>query len=136
MAKLRILTAVALLTGVFATAGAQNLDMEGTQPVADGSKPMRGLRPFLDRVRDSGIGLIGMKAGRYLAGRRILGWSDPKAFDSHYSKDFLASGLSPFQRSYAFVLAHGLDAVNADMQSLAHLEENVAAVAASPKYFA
>ena len=43
MAKLRILTAIALLTGVFATAGAQNLDMQGTQPVADGSKPMRGM---------------------------------------------------------------------------------------------
>jgi hypothetical protein len=90
---------------------------------------MAELRPFLDRVRASGIGLIGMKAGRYLAGRKFLGWGKPDAFDEHYSEGFLASGLSPFQRSYAFVLAHGLDAVNADMQSLAHLEENVAAAA-------
>ena len=42
MTKLRILTVIALLTGFLATAGAQNLDMEGTQPVADGSRPMRG----------------------------------------------------------------------------------------------
>ena len=44
--------------------------------------------------------------------------------------------LSPFQRSYAYVLAHGLDAVNADMQSFAHLSENVAAAATSAQYFA
>jgi len=100
------------------------------------SPPMVGLRPFLDRVRASGIGLIGMKAGRYLAGRKFLGWGKPDAFDGHYDERLMASGLSPFQRSYAFVLAHGLDAVNADMGSFAHLEENVAAVAASPDLFA
>jgi aryl-alcohol dehydrogenase-like predicted oxidoreductase len=48
----------------------------------------------------------------------------------------MASGLSPFQRSYAFVLAHGMDAVNADMQVFAHLEENVAAAATSANHFA
>ncbi len=45
------------------------------------------------------------------------------------------SGISPFQRSYAYVLAHGLDAVNADMQSFAHLEQNVTATASSSTYF-
>jgi hypothetical protein len=44
--------------------------------------------------------------------------------------------LSPFQRSYAFVLAHGLDAVNADSQSIEHLHENFTAAATSQNYFA
>jgi aryl-alcohol dehydrogenase-like predicted oxidoreductase len=100
------------------------------------SPPMKGLRPFLDGVRESGIGLIGMKAGRYLAGRKFFGWGKPDAFDEHYDASFMASGLSPFQRSYAFVLAHGMDAVNADMQVFAHLEENVAAAATSANHFA
>lgn len=104
--------------------------------IASGSRPMVELASVLDRARASGMGLIGMKAGRHLAGRWFFGGSDPDAFDEHYSAGFLASGLSPWQRSYAFVLAHGLDAVNADMQSLAHLQENVAAAASSSRYFA
>jgi hypothetical protein len=43
MAKLRKLTFIALLAGAFATASAQNLDMQGAQPVADGSRPFRGM---------------------------------------------------------------------------------------------
>ncbi len=43
MATLRKLTLIALLAGAFATANADNLDMQGTQPVADGSRPMRGM---------------------------------------------------------------------------------------------
>lgn len=103
--------------------------------ILPGSAPMRELRPFLDRVRASGIGLVGMKAGRYLAGRKFIGWGKPDAFDEYYEPSFLASGLSPFQRSYAFVLGHGLDAVNADMQSFAHLAENVAAAALTERHF-
>ena len=45
------------------------------------------------------------------------------------------ANLSEFQRSYAYVLEHGLDAVNADMQSLAHLRENFVAAATSRTYF-
>ena len=101
-----------------------------------GSKPMADLQPTLAKARAAGIGLVGMKAGRYLAGRRFLGWSNPDAFDEFYSESFLRSGLSPYQRSYAFVLAHGLDVVNADMQSLAHLQENVTAAVSSSTYFA
>ncbi len=104
--------------------------------ILPGSAPMSGIRPFLDRVRNSGIGLIGMKAGRYLAGRKFLGWGKPDAFDEYYDAPFMESGLSPFQRSYAYVLAHGLDAVNADMQSFAHLEENVTAASTSSAHFA
>jgi len=101
-----------------------------------GSKPMAELQPVLDGAREAGIGLIGMKAGRYLAGRKFLGWGKPDAFDDYYDAALLKSGLSPYQRSYAFVLGHGLDAVNADMQSLAHLRENAAAAADSGRYFA
>jgi aryl-alcohol dehydrogenase-like predicted oxidoreductase len=104
--------------------------------ILPGSKSMLGLQPLLARARDSGIGLIGMKAGRYLAGRKFLGWGKPDAFDRYYDQKLLVSDLSAFQRSYAYVLAHGLDAVNADMQSLPHLRENVTAAATSSEYFA
>jgi aryl-alcohol dehydrogenase-like predicted oxidoreductase len=103
--------------------------------ILPGSAPMSGITPFLDRVRESGIGLIGMKAGRHLAGRKFLGWGKPDAFDDYYDERFMKTALSPFQRSYAYVLAHGLDAVNADMQSFAHLEQNVTAAASSSTYF-
>jgi aryl-alcohol dehydrogenase-like predicted oxidoreductase len=98
------------------------------------SAPMAALQPVLDGARASGMGLIGMKAGRHLAGRRILGWERADAFDEFYDDKLLASNLSAFQRSYAFVLAHGLDAVNAHMRSLAHLHENFVAAATSPEY--
>jgi len=101
-----------------------------------GTPPMPALRPLFDRARKSGIGMIGMKAGRFLAGRKFLGWGKPDAFDEHYDSRFLAANLSPFQRSYAYVLEHGLDAVNADSQSLSHLAENFAAAATSTRYFA
>jgi aryl-alcohol dehydrogenase-like predicted oxidoreductase len=100
------------------------------------SKPMAELRPALDRARAAGIGLIGMKAARHLAGRWLgFGPDRPAAFDAHYDAKFLQAPLSPFQRSYAFVLAHGLDAVNADSQSLQHLRENFTAAATSDSYF-
>jgi aryl-alcohol dehydrogenase-like predicted oxidoreductase len=104
--------------------------------ILEGSPPMAALQPQLARARNSGMGLIGMKAGRYLAGRKFLGWGKPDAFDEFYDERLLASELSPFQRSYAFVLAHGLDSVNADMQSFAHLQENAVAAANSQTYFA
>lgn len=107
-----------------------------SKTVLPDSPNMRGLRPLLDRARKAGIGLVGMKAGRYLAGRRFLGFGNPTAFDEHYDAKLLDSGLSPFQRSYAFVLEHGLDVVNADMQQLAHLHENFVAAATSKTYVA
>jgi hypothetical protein len=101
------------------------------------SKPMADLRPSLDRAREAGIGLIGMKAARHLAGRWFgFGPDRPAAFDSQYGSKLLEAPLSPFQRSYAFVLAHGLDAVNADSQSMPHLRENFVAAATSERYFA
>ncbi len=101
------------------------------------SPPMQQIRPTLDSARAAGIGLIGMKAARYMAGRWMgFGPDRPKAFDDHYDAKFKKAPLSPFQRSYAFVLAHGLDAVNADSQSIEHLRENFAAAATSHTYFA
>jgi aryl-alcohol dehydrogenase-like predicted oxidoreductase len=104
--------------------------------ILEGSPPMLALQPLLARARESDMGLIGMKAGRYLAGRKFLGWGKPDAFDGFYDPKLLASKLSAFQRSYAFVLAHGLDCVNADSQTLEHLQQNVAAAATSSDYFA
>lgn len=105
-----------------------------TKGILAGSPPMAELQPTLARARQAGIGLVGMKAGRHLAGARFIGWARPDAFDRHYGPKLLASDLSPFQRSYAYVLAHGLDVVNADMQSVAHLRENAVAAAASSHY--
>lgn len=105
--------------------------------VLAGARPMTGLRPVLDRAREAGIGLIGMKAARYLAGRWMgFGPDRPAAFDAHYDGNLRAAPMSAFQRSYAYVLAHGLDAVNADSQSLEHLHENFVATATSDRYFA
>ncbi len=105
--------------------------------VLAGTKKMADLRPVLEKARAAGIGLVGMKAARHLAGLPYVGWFDkPDAFREFYDEKLLAEPLSPFQRTYAFVLAHGLDVVNADMSSLTHLEENVAATVGSPSYFA
>ena len=82
------------------------------------------------------MGLIGMKAVRYLAGGWMGGSGQQKAFNEHYDDRLLAAPLSPYQRSYAYVLAHGLDVVNADMSTLTHLQENVAAATTSQSYFA
>jgi len=106
-----------------------------SREVLPGSPPMRDLQSELKTARDAGIGLIGMKAGRFLAGRSFLGWGNPDAFDEHYEQPLLQARLSEFQRSYAYVLEHGLDAVNADMQTLAHLKENFVAAATSNHYF-
>lgn len=103
--------------------------------ILEGSPKMTALQPQLARARQAGIGLVGMKAGRFLAGRKFLGWGSPGAFNEYYSQELLNSDLSDFQRSYAFVLAHGLDAVNADMQNYLHLKENFVAAATSHNYF-
>ncbi len=103
--------------------------------VLPGSPPMKDIRPILEEARAAGIGLVGMKAGRFLAGRAWLGWGNPDAFDEHYDQKLLNAKLSEFQRSYAFVLEHGLDVVNADMQTMLHLKENFVAAATSGEYF-
>ena len=99
------------------------------------SPPLARLQGDLERARKSGIGLIGMKAARFLAGRKFMGWGKPQAFDPFYEESFVQSGLSPYQRSYAYVLEHGLDCVNADSQRMTHLAENFAAAATSSRFF-
>jgi predicted aldo/keto reductase-like oxidoreductase len=99
------------------------------------SPPMRDIRPLLDRARESGMGLVGMKAARFIAGRAWLGWGNPEAFDQHYDEKLIRAKLSTFQRSYAYVLENGLDVVNADMQKMMHLKENFVAAATSAEYF-
>lgn len=100
------------------------------------SPDMVNLRPVLDQARDAQIGLIGMKAGRFLAGRKWLRWGNPDAFDQYYGPKLMSAKMNSFQRSYAFVLEHGLDAVNADMQSLTHLQQNFSAAATAEQYVA
>ena len=102
--------------------------------ILDGSPPMKELRPQLERAREAGVGLVGMKAGRFLAGRKWLGWGNPDAFNEFYDSKLLKAKLSDFQRSYAFVLENGLDVVNADMQTMLHLKENFVAAATSAEY--
>ncbi len=43
MTKLRTLTFVALICGIFGVAGAQNLDMQGAAPGSDDGRPTRGM---------------------------------------------------------------------------------------------
>jgi len=102
----------------------------------EGSPPMAELQPVLARARAAGIGLVGMKAGRYIAGRKFLGWGNPRAFDPFYDPKLRDAALSPYQKSYAFVLEHGLDVVNADMQRMEHLRENLVAAATSTRWVA
>jgi hypothetical protein len=89
------------------------------------------LQPLLRRAGDAGIGLIGMKVARFLAPASSAGKGNPGAFDKIYNKNLKASRLNSFQRSYAYVLEHGLDVVNADMQNFKHLEANIVAAATS-----
>jgi aryl-alcohol dehydrogenase-like predicted oxidoreductase len=92
------------------------------------------LQPLLKKVREAGIGLIGMKTVRYIAPMKSLGKGDPQAFDQIYDDKLKGSPLNPFQQAYAYVLEHGLDVVNADMQNFKHLEENIVAAATSQRY--
>ena len=103
--------------------------------ILDDGKVMTDLEEVLASARHAGIGLIGMKAGRYLAGRRFLGWGKPDAFDEYYDDRLMSAKLTSFQRSYAYVLAHGLDAVNADMQVWRHFRENLIAATEARKFF-
>ncbi len=113
------------------------------QQLLDGKGTLKDLRPLLDRARDAGIGLVGMKAARPIATEpyggkygRVAEDSIVTAFDKFYDPKLLAAGLSPYQRSYAYVLENGLDVVNADMQNFQHFEENLRAARESHTYLA
>lgn len=104
-----------------------------TKDLAKGTPPLLALQSILSKARKAGIGLVAMKVARHLAPGKALGKGDTKAFDQHYDKALMSSGLNPFQRSYVFVLRHGLDVANSDMQNFKHLEENITAAAFKPK---
>jgi hypothetical protein len=70
-----------------------------SKSILAGTASLQDLRPVLDRARDAGIGLVGMKAARFLAGGGAGGKNDPSAFDSFYDRRALDSPLDPFQRS-------------------------------------
>ncbi|MBN1567002.1 MAG: aldo/keto reductase [Acidobacteria bacterium] len=105
-----------------------------TKELEAGTPTLIKLQPLLKKARDSGIGLIGMKAARYLAPMASMGKSNTQAFDGIYNSKLATSPLNPFQRSYSYVLEHGLDVVNADMQNFTHLEDNIVAAVESRKY--
>jgi aryl-alcohol dehydrogenase-like predicted oxidoreductase len=107
-----------------------------TKGLLEGTSDMKTLQPILAQARGAGIGLVGMKAARFLAGAAALGKGDDAAFDSHYDAKLMESGLSGIQRSYAYVLENGVDVVNADMQSFEHMEANLQVARASAEYFA
>ena len=106
-----------------------------TKSLAQDTSTLVELQGLLKRATEAGIGLVGMKTVRYLAPFWSLGKGDPSAFDKVYGGKLKSSSLSPFQRSYAYVLQHGIDAVNADMQNFKHLEENIIAAATADRYF-
>jgi hypothetical protein len=106
-----------------------------TKSLAQDTAPLVELQGLLKRAGKAGIGLIGMKAVRYLAPYWSMGQGDPGAFDNIYGEKLKASPFSPFQRAYAYVLQYGLDVVNADMRNFKHLEENIIAAATADRYF-
>jgi len=65
---------------------------------------LKDLRPLLKQARDAGMGLIGMKAARYLAPMTAAGKGDETAFDKYYDRKFLESPLNP---ASAFPAASG-----------------------------
>ncbi len=98
------------------------------------TKSLKELQPELQGARESGIGLIAMKAGRMLAPRMWGGRGNQDAFDAQYGDKLLKANLSSFQRSYAYVLENGFDVVNADIQNFHILAENFTAAATSSHY--
>ena len=131
--------AVARKLGRFERAGRGTLVLDeiGELPLALQAKLLRVLDGgAFERVRGRAT-----EVGREAALRSALRhrqefmrpWPEPP---QSVADGILDAGLSPFQRSYAFVLEHGLDAVNADMQVFAHLQENVAAAAGADRLFA
>ena len=107
-----------------------------SKQLLEGTAQMSEVRKELDAARAAGIGLVGMKAGRFIAPGSALGKGDETAFDKFYTEDYLKAPLTSFQRSYAFVLENGLDTVNADMQTFKHFEENLIATRDAGSYFA
>ena len=115
----------------------------GSRKPLDTEGGIKDLARVLSKARDAGVGLIAMKAALAMAASPYTGSTkrdedSPRlgVFDKYYADNFLKADLSPFQRSYAYVLAHGVDAVNSDMQNFKHFEQNIIAAQTSHTYFA
>lgn len=106
-----------------------------SKSLVKGTPVLSKLKGLLKKARDAGIGLIAMKSVRFLASLSSAGKGNPSAFDKFYNAALMKSELNPFQRSYAYVLEHGMDVVNSDMQNFKHLEENIIAAATSHVYY-
>ncbi len=103
-----------------------------TKDLLKGTPPLTELQPLLERARNAGIGLVAMKAARHLSLKgKSPDTGKPTAFDTYYDEKLMAAKLSAFQRSYVYVLEHGLDVANSDMQNFETLEENIVAAAMS-----
>ena len=106
-----------------------------SRSILKGTLVLSKLKPLLKKASDAGIGLIAMKSVKFLAPLSTAGRGNPSAFDKFYNAALTKSELNPFQRSYAYVLEHGMDVVNSDMQNFKHLEENIIAAATSHLYY-
>ena len=91
--------------------------------------PLAELQPILNRAKEVGMGLVGMKAARILATSMFGGRGNRSMFDDLYNDATRNEHYSAFQRSYGYVLAHGIDVVNSDIGSFDILEENYIAAA-------
>ena len=99
------------------------------------SPPMIELKAVFDKAKKTGIALVGMKAARHLAPRLFGGRDAKELYESHYPDKLRNSQFSVFQKSYAYVLEHGMDVVNSDIQNFDILAENYRAAATSHEYF-
>lgn len=81
----------------------------------------RTLRRFITHAQKYGKGI------NYISKNNVnlVSCDMGNSYDVIFQKDFLIAG------AYAYVLEHGLDVVNADMQNFKHLEENITAAATS-----
>ncbi len=99
------------------------------------SPPMVELKPVFDKAKKAGVALVGMKAARHLAPRMFGGRNAQNLYDSMYNDQLKNSNFSAYQKSYAFVLEHGMDVVNSDIQNIDVLAENYAAAAISATFY-
>ena len=59
-----------------------------------------------------------------------------EAYDDYYTPQQMQAGLSPFQRSYAYVLANGLGrGETRDMHLWQHMRENFLAATSAQQHF-
>ncbi len=85
--------------------------------------PLLNLQPLLKKASEAGIGLIAMKAARMLE-------KQPEIFDQYYPEELKMKSLTPFQRSYTYILENGFDAANSHMPNNSILQDNLQVVRA------